>query len=60
MNKIKFLRNKNIKINGTIYKPYTICDLPNRFGCINYKDGQGISEWLKLPSPNKGLIYIAE
>ena len=42
------------------YKPYKICELPTRFGCINYGEGFGISEWLHLPSPNGGLTYIID
>ena len=32
MNTIKFLQDKRVKINGEVYKPYTICDLPSSFG----------------------------
>ena len=60
MKTIKFLKEGKVRVNGVVYKPYTICELPTRFGCINYNDSYGISEWLKLPSPKGGLIYIME
>ena len=68
MQTIKFLKNNKIKLTNTIYKPYTICDLPNSFGESEEIKIEGknslfipkIDHWLKLPSPNKGLIYIAE
>ena len=49
-----------VRVNGITYKPYKICELPTRFGCINYGEGFGISEWLHLPSPNGGLTYIID
>ena len=60
MNTIKFLKEGKVRVNGTTYKPYKICELPTRFGCINYGEGFGISEWLHLPSPNGGLTYIID
>ena len=60
MNTIKFLKEGKVRINGITYKPYKICELPTRFGCINYGEGFGISEWLHLPSPNGGLTYIID
>jgi len=68
MNTIKFLQDKRIKINGEVYKPYTICDLPSSFGESEKFDIKGgnalivpkIDHWLKLPSPNQGLTYIKE
>ena len=60
MNTIKFLKEGKIRVNGIVYKPYTICDLPTRFGCINYGEGFGISEWLHLPSPKGGLTNIID
>ena len=32
MNRIKFLKKKEIELNGVRYKPYTICNLPTSFG----------------------------
>ena len=55
MNKIKFLKNNKIILKspcGTIsviYKPYTICEIPNDFGTE-------ILEWFNY----KGFTYIAE
>ena len=34
MNTIKYLKNNKIELNGTVYKPYTICSIPQNFGCI--------------------------
>ena len=50
MNKIKFLKNNKIKLNTTIYKPYTICNLPNDFGTNK------ITTWFNY----KGFTYVAE
>jgi len=56
MNKIKFLRKnmttglQKIKLNGIVYKPYTICNLPPKFGTDE------ITTWFNY----KGLTYIAE
>jgi len=55
MNKIKFLKPntttglQKIKLNNIIYKPFTICELPNKFGTE-------ITEWFNY----KGLTYIPE
>ena len=54
MNTIKFLKNDYIQINKQIYKPYTICEIPNNFGCIEYQEKNGISEWFNY----KGYTYI--
>ena len=63
MNKIKFLKKEEIKLNGVKYKPYKICSIPTNFGCINYEydsEGiptrEGISEWFNY----KGYTYIAK
>ena len=56
MNKIKFLRpnmitgQQKIKLNGITYKPYTICNLPPKFGTDE------ITNWFNY----KGLTYISE
>ena len=56
MNKIKFLKPntvtgvQKIQLNGLTYKPYTICNLPPKFGTDE------IIEWFNY----KGLTYIAE
>ena len=56
MNTIKFLRpsmttgQQKIQLNGITYKPYTICDLPPKFGTDEITTGFNY----------KGLTYIAE
>ncbi len=56
MKKIKFLKNNLISLNGVLYTPYMVGDLPQSFGFIfdaeNEKDG--ISEFFNF----KGLTYI--
>ena len=59
MRKIKFLSDKTIKLNGDIYKPYNVGNLPPSFGFknqvnINGDIKKGISEWFNY----KGLTYI--
>ena len=51
---IKLLKNNKIKLNGLTYKPYLICDLPANFGCIEFKEREGISEWFNY----KGYTYL--
>jgi hypothetical protein len=50
MNKIKFLKNNIIKLNNITYKPYTICELPPKFGTDE------ITTWFNY----KGFTYVAE
>ena len=54
MNKIKHLKNDYVQLNNLIYKPYTVCDLPTNFGCIEFEEKEGISEWFNY----KGYTYI--
>tara|TARA_R100000306_G_C4291636_1_gene100373 strand:+ start:237 stop:407 length:171 start_codon:yes stop_codon:yes gene_type:complete len=54
MNTIKYLKEKKIELNGVVYKPYKICELPSNFGCIEFNSGEGISEWFN----HKCLTYI--
>jgi hypothetical protein len=56
MNKIKFLKNNLIRLNGVLYTPYTVGDLPPTFGFIFNadKEQEGISEFFNF----KGLTYI--
>jgi len=54
MNKIKYLRNDYIQLGNLIYKPYSVCDLPANFGCINFNEKEGISEWFN----HKGFTYL--
>ena len=56
MNTIKYLKEKRIELNGEVYKPYTICSIPQNFGCIEFNEKEGISEWFN----HKGFTYIKE
>jgi len=57
MNKIKFLKNNKIKLNNTIYKPYTICQLADtKFGLTDTDGNSYITEWFNY----KGFTYVAE
>ena len=62
-NKIKFLKPnqttglQKIKLNGTTYKPYTICQLANtKFGQVDQDGFSIITDWFNY----KGLTYIQE
>jgi len=50
MNTIKHLKNNKVALNGIIYKPYTISNLPTKFGTDE------ITTWFNY----KGFTYIAE
>jgi len=64
MKSIKFLKNKNILLNGVEYKPYTVGNLPSSFGFKykfnGYDDNgnkqftSGKDNWFNY----KGLTYI--
>ena len=57
MKTIKFLRNNYIKLDNTIYKPYTICELADsKFGKVDEDGFSIVNEWFNY----KGLTYIAE
>jgi hypothetical protein len=58
MKKIKFLKNNLIRLNGVLYTPYTVGDLPQRFGFIYNEDKEqdGITSWFNY----KGLTYIVK
>ena len=49
MNTIKYLKEDKIKLNGVVYKPYQICEIPPSFGVE-------ILEWFNY----RGYTYIAE
>ena len=57
MNKIKFLSGKIIRLNGLLYKPYYIGELPPSFAYTysDEKEAEGISEWFNY----KGFTYVA-
>ena len=65
MNRIEFLKENRIKLNGITYKGYSVCELPPSFGMtedILDEDGNVvmrlplIDEWFNY----KGLTYIVE
>ena len=49
MNRIKFLKEDRIELNGIVYKPYKICELPPSFGVE-------ILDWFNY----NGYTYIVE
>ena len=55
-NSIKFLKYNQILLNGLLYTPYLIGDLPPSFGFIYdaNKESDGTSGWFNF----KGLTYI--
>ena len=55
-NTIKFLKEDKIALNGITYKPYTICELPERFGLEDSEGFSYITSWFNY----KGYTYIAE
>jgi hypothetical protein len=56
MKTIKHLKNDYVQLDNLIYKPYKVCDLPQNFGCIEFKEKEGISEWFNY----KGFTYLFE
>lgn len=56
MKKIKFLKSKEIRLDGVKYKPYLIGSLPDTFAFTynEAKDQDGITEWFNL----KGFTYV--
>ena len=53
---IKLLKNNLIKVDGVLYTPYLVGDLPQSFGFIYdaENDRDGISKFFNF----KGLTYI--
>jgi len=51
MKTIKHLKNDRILLDGVVWKPYYLNDLPSNFGCLD-----GVSEWISY----KGYCYIKE
>ena len=49
MNTIKHLKEDKIELNGLVYKPYKICELPPSFGIE-------ILDWINY----RGYTYVAE
>ena len=56
MKTIKHLKNNYLQLGNLIYRPYTVCELPANFGCINFNEKEGISEWFNY----KGFTYLYE
>jgi len=57
MKTIKFLKEDRIKLDGIVYRPYKVCNIPQNFGCVTFQDDkEGISEWFNY----KGYTYIIE
>jgi hypothetical protein len=48
----------SVLLDGEKFRGYTIGDLPNKFGCINYGESEGISSWAK--PEGQGITYVAE
>ena len=56
MQTIKQLKNDYLQLGNLIYKPYTVCSLPANFGCIEFNEKEGVSEWFNY----KGYTYLFE
>ena len=57
MKTIKFLKEDRIELDGIVYRPYKVCNIPQNFGFITFQDDkEGISEWFNY----KGYTYIIE
>jgi len=56
MNTIKQLKNNYLQLGNVIYRPYTVCELPANFGCINFNEKEGVSKWFNY----KGFTYLYE
>ena len=54
MKTIKHLKNNYLQLGNLIYRPYTVCELPANFGCINFNEKEGVSSWFN----HTGLTYI--
>ena len=56
MQKIKFQNSSTIKLNGVVFKGYTVGNLPKKFAFIydEHEDREGITQWFNY----KGLTYI--
>ena len=63
MKTIKYLKRESdrytsVIIAGEKHRGYMIGDLPSKFGCLEYGDSDGVSEWYKIEGT--GLTYLAE
>jgi len=53
---MKHLKKDYVQLGNLIYRPYTVCELPANFGCIEFNEKEGISEWFNY----KGYTYLFE
>lgn len=44
-------------VNGQLYRAYEVGNLPAKFGCINWKEGDGISGW--FTNHASGLTFVS-
>ena len=51
---IKQLKKDYVQLGNAIYRPYTVCELPANFGCIEFNEKEGISQWFNY----KGYTYL--
>ena len=51
-------RYTSVIIAGEKCRGYMIGDLPSKFGCLEYGESNGVSEWYKIEGT--GLTYLAE
>ena len=56
MKNIKFTSKTSLKLNGILYRGYTVGELPMKFGFIyDFEDDKdGISEWFNM----RGLTWL--
>ena len=55
MNIIKHLKEDKVELNGIVYKPYKVCELPPSFGQTD-PEKESITKWFNY----KGYTYIIE
>ena len=55
MQKLKHLKNDYLQLGNLIYKPYTVCDLPANFGCINFGEKEGLGHFSRIYNLYKNL-----
>ena len=63
MKTIKYLKRESdrytsVIIAGEKHRGYMIGDLPSKFGCLEYGESDGVSEWCKIEGT--GLTYLVE
>ena len=60
MKTIKFLKNNAIRLDGRLYRPYLIGDLPNNFGCITVPGDPDFREGIPFWFGYKGFTYLID